>query len=114
MLNRVALAFQLIIAALQVVVGCISFIWAIPLFADPPFLGNGLVREHGKLRRLLEGNEQALQPLQDLHAKLWWLFDNHMDGVLVALVAGIALIVSGVAQAAISVFLHSRRPQFGA
>jgi len=113
MLNRIALAIQLIIASLQVVAGCISFAWAMPLFGDPPFLGNGLVREHSKLRSLLEGNEQAVQPLQDLHTKLWWLFDNHTDGVLVALVAGIALVGSGVAQAAISLFLHSRHQQFG-
>jgi len=67
-----------------------------------------LVREHGQLRRLLEGNENAVLPLQELHSKLWWLFNNYMDGVLIALVAGIALIAGGVVQAAIALLLHVR------
>lgn len=111
MLNRIALALQLIIASLQVVAGGVSLAWAMPLFVDPPFLGNGLVREHNMLRRLLEGNEQAVEPLKDLHGKLWWLFNNHMDGAQVAMVAGMALVASGLAQAAISFFLHARRRQ---
>ena len=93
---------QLLVASLQVIAGLIAIGWAAPIFADPPFLANGLVREYSTLSAMLADNDLASEPLSDLRSKLNWLFHSLHDGVLVVLIAGAALVISGLAQAGLS------------
>ena len=85
------------IAATQLVVGCMALIWALPLFVDPPFLGNGATQDFSSLRSINSASSEALGLLATLQEKTSWLFEHYSEGVLIALVAGAFLMLSGSA-----------------
>jgi len=92
------LSFSLTVAGLfQVMVGVAALAWALPLFADPPFLGNGLTREYEALRKLLSGNPSAAGTLAALRWKREWLFWRKEEGVLASMAPGGILLACGLA-----------------
>ena len=70
-------------------------IWALPVFVDPPFLGNGAIQDFSSLRSINSGSYEALGLLATLQEKTSWLFEHHSEGVLIALAAGAFLVLSG-------------------
>lgn len=84
-----------LIGAIQLLVGSAMLAWAVPASVDPPFGGQGLIREYSILRKLLAGNESAAEPLRLLRAKLEYLFSQGSDGALFSLISGIVLFTGG-------------------
>jgi type IV secretory pathway TraG/TraD family ATPase VirD4 len=87
--------YFLLIGIGQIVVGALALVWAWPLFADPPFLGNGLTREYSQVRSALLDNPSFSEPLSELRSKLQWLFARHSEGVLVAMLLGAISVALG-------------------
>ncbi len=88
--------YLLLVGAAQIVVGACALAWAWPLFADPPFLGNGLISEYSQVRAMLPDSPATKETLSTLRVKLDWLFNHHSEGVAVAISLGTVLFVSGL------------------
>ncbi len=87
----------LCVGVLQLVVGVLVLTWAWPLFADPPFLSQGLVKEYHEVRQMLPRDDATLTTLQGLRWKLHWLFYKHEQGVLLGMGVGFFLLACGTA-----------------
>ncbi|WP_148040947.1 hypothetical protein [Montanilutibacter psychrotolerans] len=94
------------LAAFQLLLGGAAVAWAWPLFADPPFLGQGLISEYSELRRLNPGNGAVLEKLSAIRGKLVWLFEHHGEGLIVSLGTGFGLIFCGVATSLLALRLR--------
>ncbi|WP_202839237.1 hypothetical protein [Luteimonas saliphila] len=88
--------YFLLIGIGQIVVGALALIWAWPLFADPPFLGNGLTKEYFQVRSALLENASLSETLTELRSKLEWLFARHSEGVLAVMLLGATSLTLGV------------------
>ncbi|MBA3930070.1 hypothetical protein J2X02_001764 [Pseudoxanthomonas japonensis] len=87
----------LCIGVLQIVAGIIVLVWAWPLFADPPFLSQGLVKEYHDLRQMLPRDDATLATLKGLRWKLEWLFLQQTEGVFFGMASGALLVMCGSA-----------------
>lgn len=87
----------LCVGALQLVVGVAVLVWAWPLFADPPFLSQGLVKEYHDVRQMLPRDDATLATLKALRWRLGWLFLRQTEGVLVGMGVGAFLLMCGSA-----------------
>ncbi len=88
-------SYLLLVGACQIIVGVLALNWALPLFGDPPFLGNGLVKEYIPIRAALSDNASLREALPALRSKLEWLFARHTEGVLVAMFLGATSLALG-------------------
>jgi hypothetical protein len=92
---RIPSYLAMLVGSVQMVCGVAVWSWAWPLFADPPFLRNGLIREYSILRTLLKNEAVAAEPLSALHQKLEYLFARQNEGILLGLASGACLIFCG-------------------
>ena len=102
--TRPLIFYSVLAGVLQIVCGLAALAWAWPLFADPPFLGNGLTREYSAIRQLLADSSGASELLDGLRFKLQWLFQRQSEGVFIGLGLGFVLLLCG----AVSMFLGAR------
>lgn len=83
------------LAVVQAIVGLVLLSWALPLFVDPPLLGNGVAARARELQEL------ALAPgasprLSGIGEHYRWLFWRSTEGVEAGLAASVALLGSSV------------------
>lgn len=83
------------VGALQLVSGVAVLVWAWPLFADPPFLSQGLVKEYHDLRQMLPRDDATLATLKGLRWKLEWLFQRQTEGAILGTGMGAFLLMCG-------------------
>ena len=106
--SRVFAPALLALASLQVASSLLLLNWALPLFGDPPVLGNGIASAAQSLRELTEQHPVAFQRVAWVPDHLQWLFYRHLEGVLMVLGASVALLGSAAVTSVIAV-LHMRR-----
>ena len=100
--------FLFAVGTMQIIAGLLAIVWAWPQFADPPFLHNGLTHEYSELRGLLSSTASAAEPLLALRSKLEWLFQQHINSLLLVLALGSTLAASGLVSLLLAA--RSRRP----
>ena len=95
-ITKLLILCAVLMGALQAIVGIAALAWAWPLFADPPFLSQGLTEEYSRVRQLLSSNSLETETLSALRLKLEWLFAQQIEGVVVGLALGAFLLVNGL------------------
>lgn len=85
------------LALLQLMVALALLYWALPLFFNPPVLGNGIDRAAEQLHYLSSLYPDDFKRIDWVGAHLRWLFNRHTEGVLIALAAGAVTLCSAVA-----------------
>lgn len=89
------------IAIAQMIVSACILSWALPLFANPPILGNGIEHAAQLIRELAQSSPDE-QRIAAISQHLRWLFARHHEGVLVAIGASGVLLMGAVAIATIA------------
>ena len=111
---RIVTIGLLILAALQAYAAFELLGWSIPLFGDPPMLGNSASRAAGYLRELAEQNPDGFKYIPGIDKTFLSLFHGQGKGVLLSLVAGGALAFSVAANVLFAALLFRRRRALGA
>ncbi|CAN7262263.1 hypothetical protein LJR143_001069 [Pseudoxanthomonas sp. LjRoot143] len=83
------------VGVLQLITGVAVLVWALPLFADPPFLSQGLVKEYHDIRQMLPRDDATLATLKGLRGKLEWLFLRQTEGAMLGMALGAFLLMCG-------------------
>jgi hypothetical protein len=79
------------VASIQGIVALVVLSWAIPLFFDPPLLGNGISHRARELQEIVE-SQAAGSILEGIADHYRWLFWRHTEGVQASLLASIVLL----------------------
>ncbi|MBD9468101.1 hypothetical protein [Pseudoxanthomonas sp. PXM01] len=85
------------VGVLQLITGVAVLVWALPLFADPPFLSQGLVKEYHDIRQMLPRDDATLATLKGLRGKLEWLFLRQTEAAIYGVGMGALLLGCGSA-----------------
>lgn len=95
--TRVVIVGLLFLAALQAVAAFELLSWSMPLFGDPPILGNGARDAARQLGELARQYPDGFKRISTIDRTFLWLFHRQLEAVLFALGAGIALALSAFA-----------------
>lgn len=93
-----------LLAALQAY-AALELTWSVPLFGDPPMLGNGASRVAGHLRELSQQHPDGFKYIPGIDRTFLWFFNRHGEGVLLSLVAGLAFAFSAATDILFAVLL---------
>lgn len=96
-LVRLATIGLVILAILQAYAAFELLMWSIPLFGDPPMLGNGASHTAAYLRELAQQNPEGFKYIPNVDRTFLWLFGRHQEGALFSLIAGVAFVFSALA-----------------
>ena len=79
----------------QIAVSVAILAWALPLFFDPPVLGNGVRDSARQIAKLAVNSPDAYRLVRGAEA-LQWLFARHVEAVVVSLATAAFLLISGI------------------
>lgn len=79
----------------QIAASAAIFAWALPLFLDPPILGNGIRDSARQIAKLAVDSLDAYRLLRGAEA-LQWLFARHAEALFVMLATAAFLLISGI------------------
>ena len=94
--QRIQALCLFVLALLQLLSAAVLLNWALPLFVDPPLLGNGIDSASQQLTTLIQNSPQEFKRLGWMPEHFRWLWVRHTEGVFFALAAAAALLGSSV------------------
>lgn len=108
-MNRIRAARNLclLMASAQVVACILLLAWALPLFFDPPVLGNGINRWAHAIENIAQASPEHAS-LTGAGEHLRWLFDRHFEGIFSVLAAVTALAASAIGTLSLTLILPRR------